>query len=607
MTETRLRGALATARADLLSERTPEGHWVGALSSSALSTATAITALTLATRGGFADPIATQPLIAAGYQWLRANVNQDGGWGDTTLSVSNVSTTALVWACFGLEPSRTLDPVEVGAEQWLRRACGSMEPEALASTIIARYGNDRTFSVPILTHCALCGRLGAGRRAWRRVIPLPFELSVAPQRWFAALRLPVVSYALPALIAIGAVRHVQAPSKWPWVRLVRQSAAPAAFRRLEAIQPPNGGFLEATPLTSFVLMSLVSSGQGESLVAARAIDFLIASALEDGSWAIDSNLSTWVTTLSSVALTAHGQALGGESSAIVQWLLEQQYRSQHPYTGAAPGGWAWTDLSGGVPDADDTSGALLALSRLAPEDTRSLDAARRGATWLLGLQNTDGGIPTFCRGWGKLDFDRSCADITAHAIRAWDAWDARFEPALRDRVGAARVRALAFLERNQAPDGSWAPLWFGAQSVPDEINRVYGTSRALLALDKRQGRSLRRGIDWLLAARNENGSWGGSRGAEGSTEETALALEGLADVATREPGMVTEAWASAMERGARWLVDRVENGKWRDPEPIGFYFAKLWYYERLYPRIFTVAALESVASWRRHSSRVDAC
>ncbi|PYK61575.1 MAG: hypothetical protein DME21_08745 [Verrucomicrobia bacterium] len=29
--------------------------------------------------------------------------------------------------------------------------------------------------------------------------------------------------------------------------------------------------------------------------------------------------------------------------------------------------------------------------------------------------------------------------------------------------------------------------------------------------------------------------------------------------------------------------------------PIGFYFAKLWYYERLYPQIFTVAALSRVA------------
>jgi squalene-hopene/tetraprenyl-beta-curcumene cyclase len=53
---------------------------------------------------------------------------------------------------------------------------------------------------------------------------------------------------------------------------------------------------------------------------------------------------------------------------------------------------------------------------------------------------------------------------------------------------------------------------------------------------------------------------------------------------------------SALERGARWLVERVESGAWREPSPIGFYFAKLWYYERLYPLIFTVGALNRVAT-----------
>ncbi|MDP6504909.1 MAG: hypothetical protein QF886_14920, partial [Planctomycetota bacterium] len=28
-----------------------------------------------------------------------------------------------------------------------------------------------------------------------------------------------------------------------------------------------------------------------------------------------------------------------------------------------------------------------------------------------------------------------------------------------------------------------------------------------------------------------------------------------------------------------------------EPAPIGFYFAKLWYYEKLYPIIFSIAAL----------------
>ena len=33
------------------------------------------------------------------------------------------------------------------------------------------------------------------------------------------------------------------------------------------------------------------------------------------------------------------------------------------------------------------------------------------------------------------------------------------------------------------------------------------------------------------------------------------------------------------------------DGRFREPSPIGFYFAKLWYFEKLYPIIFTVAAL----------------
>jgi squalene-hopene/tetraprenyl-beta-curcumene cyclase len=47
----------------------------------------------------------------------------------------------------------------------------------------------------------------------------------------------------------------------------------------------------------------------------------------------------------------------------------------------------------------------------------------------------------------------------------------------------------------------------------------------------------------------------------------------------------------AVNNGLAWLVDKVENGTFREPTPIGFYFARLWYFERLYPIIFSVAAL----------------
>ena len=52
----RLERALAKARAALLAERGPHGHWEGELSSSALSTATAVTALELWQRHAKPEP-----------------------------------------------------------------------------------------------------------------------------------------------------------------------------------------------------------------------------------------------------------------------------------------------------------------------------------------------------------------------------------------------------------------------------------------------------------------------------------------------------------------------------------------------------------------------
>jgi squalene-hopene/tetraprenyl-beta-curcumene cyclase len=39
------------------------------------------------------------------------------------------------------------------------------------------------------------------------------------------------------------------------------------------------------------------------------------------------------------------------------------------------------------------------------------------------------------------------------------------------------------------------------------------------------------------------------------------------------------------------LSESIRLGYHRTSWPIGFYFAKLWYYEKLYPTIFSVAAL----------------
>lgn len=596
---------LANARLRLLAERSEAGHWEGELSTSALSTATALVAL------GVTDEARFAPYVRAAACWLIANQNADGGWGDTTRSYSNISTTLLCWSAlarFGGEEAA--QPVRI-AGSWVRNYTGSLDPALIAETVKARYGKDRTFSVPILMLCAICGTLG--HRGWSLVLPLPFQLAVFPRKWFALLRLPVVSYALPALIAIGYARYRKGAGKCPRLRKPHPFW-PRLSDLLQEIQPESGGFLEAAPLTSFVMMALVSAGETEHPVVTKGVGFLLNTVRPDGSWPIDTNLATWATTLAVKALAIHPPGiLEGRNmdltlfpgqEMVLEWILGQQYQRVHPFTNSPPGGWAWTNLSGGVPDADDTPGALLALHALCPKNRRDemIGVAAAGVVWLLDLQNRDGGIPTFCRGWGALPFDRSSPDLTAHTLRAWFVWRSEMTPVIRDRIDAASAKALRFLAHQQRPDGSWAPLWFGNQDrFVDEENPTYGTAMVLLALIQIGHLEMQeRAVHWLLEHQNDDGGWGALRGETPSTiEESSLALGALAAHSRADRRM-----EEALARGSRWIAERTENGTSFEPAPIGFYFARLWYFERTYPLVWCVEALSRLS--KRQECRITA-
>ena len=355
-----LTSALETAKDLLLAECQNEPdelpHWEGKLSTSALSTATAVMALQQVCNAGrtaadYSLKADFAALIRGGLSWLAEHQNDDGGWGDTVKSLSNISTTMLAHAVFNATGTSDefSDQVE-NAKQYIDEKGG-------VPAVVARYGKDKTFSVPILTHCALAGLVN-----WEEVTALPFELACLPAKFYSTIRLPVVSYALPALIAIGQVKHHHRPSWNPIVRFIRNLAVKKSLLVLDRIQPPNGGFLEAAPLTSFVTMSLAGKGLADHVVVKRAVSFLCESVRLDGSWPIDTNLATWTTTLSINALKDH--VTDALRPGLSKWLLDQHYKEVHPFTNAAPGGWAWTDLPGGVPDADDTSGAMLAVMQL---------------------------------------------------------------------------------------------------------------------------------------------------------------------------------------------------------------------------------------------------
>jgi squalene-hopene/tetraprenyl-beta-curcumene cyclase len=313
----------------------------------------------------------------------------------------------------------------------------------------------------------------------------------------------------------------------------------------------------------------------------------------------------WDTVLAMVALADAG--LPADHPALqtaARWVLTEEIRGpgdwQVQRPGLAPSGWAFEFDNDGYPDVDDTAEVVLALGRVEqPDDATAAEAgaaAARALTWLTGMQSRDGG-------WGAFDADNTSrlvtklpfcdfgevidppsADVTAHTVEALAAAG----------LGASRAarRGVAWLLRNQEPDGSWFGRW-GA-------NYVYGTGAvlpALIAAGVLPGKPcIRRAVSWLIAHQNPDGGWGedlrsytdpdwAGRGTS-TASQTAWALLALLAVGGED------AMASA-ERGVGWLTaTQRRDGTWDEPQFTGTGFPGDFYINyHLYRLIFPVSAL----------------
>jgi squalene-hopene/tetraprenyl-beta-curcumene cyclase len=575
--------AYALARNRLLEAREPTGEWRGKLSASAVSTAVGALALSLHPE----DHDRLGRVIA----WLSENRNADGGWGDTPTSPSNLSAVLLVRAALihSRQQSESVAAALKSSKTWLEQNVAGTEGHHLFSRILSTYGTDLTFSAPILTVSLLASSFGEEATLWKRIPTLPFEAALIPDRFFRVLHLPVVSYAIPALIAVGIAQAVNNPWLNPWVKRLRILAVKPALRKLRRLVPTGGGFLEAAPLTGFVAFCLGKSGFKDHPIVKAGLGFLRRTIREDGSWPIDTDLSNWLTGLAVKALRFDDTFLRQERLTLTSRLHETQTKTVNVFTRARPGGWSWTDLSGGVPDADDTACALNALSLINTRESADRTVVN-GISWLLNLMNRDGGIPTFCPGWGYLPFDRSCPDISAHALAAFQRWSGRVPDRLNRSLAQAIEAIRRYLEISRDADGVWTPLWFGDQEAPHHTNRVYGTAVVLeaLALLPRQHveHLVSPALAWLKTACNPDGGFGGEPGTSSKVETTARVITALAELHPKNPDI---------RFPTLFLCESlIRNGGKPHPKPIGLYFASLWYEEELYPLIFSTEALGAV-------------
>lgn len=594
MNKKEIQNQLNNAGCLVASELKPEGFWEGRLSSSALGVAVAVAAL------HFDDEVKNSDEIQSGIRWLQNNINSDGSYGDTPESPGNVSTSLLVYAALNLYSGKEKPARET--QQKVAAYLGSLgidvQSPQVAEFILKHYQKDYTFSVPILAMCGLCGV--PGENAFNHIPQLPFELSLMPRRLYRLLNLSVVSYAIPALVAVGIVIFKNKKSNLFW-RIVRKFSVKKAMNILHRMLPESGGFLEAIPLTAFVALSLINSGFAETDVVKKGIGFLKRTQREDGGWPIDVDLSTWVTSLSVKAFrnNLNGFFTSDQEDKITDHFKLIQNNQVHPFNGTGPGGWGWTSFSGSVPDGDDTPGVILALLKLEPK-REVKNEVLAGAKWLKELQNNDGGFPTFSRGWGKLPFDQSCSDLTGHCLLAVSAVLETYGSEMKKKdiriLENIFEGALKYLEKKQSEKGSWLPLWFGNQLTADHTNPVYGTAKVVTYLKdtllhswhseqvKRKLKGLiQKGTGFLVSVQNDDGSWGGDKNIPGTIEETALAVSAVTSEENR----------AICTAGLEWLKNYIQQNGFK-PAPIGLYFASLWYDEKMYPVTAWLEALSRV-------------
>ena len=299
----------------------------------------------------------------------------------------------------------------------------------------------------------------------------------------------------------------------------------------------------------------------------------------------------------------------------VRWLLAKEVRSPGDWCvrkrGVEPSGWHFQYRNELYPDIDDTAMVILALNRSTLGDNLEVRAAtRRAVDWLLAMQNKDGGWAAFDvdidnEVLTKVPFadhnamlDPSCADITARILEALGTLGYRSD---HPKV----VRALNYLWRSQEPEGCWYGRW--------GVNYIYGTWQVLQGLNAlnfpMNHPAIQKAADWLECVQQENGGWGEScesyddRSLMGKGEvtasQTAWALLGLLSAGRAE--------SEPVQRGIRYLLaNQQPDGSWDESPFTGTGFPRVFYLKyHLYRIYFPLMALSRYHATIASFSDVD--
>jgi squalene-hopene/tetraprenyl-beta-curcumene cyclase len=610
--ETDAQVALSRAREHLLSLQHPDGWWKGELETNVTMDAED---MLLRQFLGIRESAETEASAA----WIRSQQREDGTWSNFYGGPADLSTTIEAYVALRVAGDDPGSKHMQAASAWVRSAGGLERARVFTHIWLAMFGLWPWQQVPALPPEMIF--LPAwfplnvyDFACWARqtIVALSVVLPYRPVRpvWFGLdeLRGPEPwrppsggSWAARGLVALDRVLHLYARRP---VRALREAALARAERWIVERQEADGGWGGIQPPWVYSLVALHLRGYPlDHPVIRRGLDGLEGFTLRGsrGRRLEACQSPVWDTALAVIALTDAG--VPGDHEAVLrgaEWLLGEEVRRRGDWAvrrpDLEPGGWAFEFANDVYPDIDDTAEVLLALRAAAGiDEARARGALERGLRWLEGMQSTDGGWAAFdadnCRTLARelpfCDFgeviDPPSADVTAHVVEALAAFG---------RLGPRGRRGVQWLLEAQEEDGSWFGRW--------GVNYVYGTGAAVPALVAAgvsvESDAIRRAVRWLESVQNEDGGWGedcrsyddpsvwSGRGAS-TASQTAWALLAL-DAAG-------ESTSEVARRGIDWLVrSQRADGTWDEPQYTGTGFPGDFYINyHLYRLVFPVMAL----------------
>ena len=606
-----LANAIERARRHLLGLQDPEGWWRGELESNVTIEAED---LFLRRYLGILKPDVAERTA----RWIRSRQRADGTWANFQGGPPELSTTTEAYAALRLAGDRPEDAHMRRAAAWIKAQGGIEATRVFTRIWLALNGWWAWDDLPAMPPEVMllpswspltiydlacwarqtCVALTVVR-SQRPVRPAPFPLDE-----LRTYRAPSMDYSLRTwagrFAQLDRLLHWYEQRPLGWLREAALSRAEAwIVRRQErdgswgGIQPPWVNSILALTLRGYPL---------DHPVIARALEGLDRFTIDDGHVRrLEACQSpVWDTALAVVALADAG--IPGDAAPLVQaanWLLDQEVRVRGDWTVRRPdlggGGWSFEFANVNYPDVDDTAKVGVALQRIDHPDPKKIDAALiRARAWIEGLQSQSGGWgafdadntktllrePLFCD-FGEV-IDPPSADVTARAVHFLAGEDAMHTAAAR--------RGLAWLRAEQETDGSWFGRW-GA-------NHIYGLSVVVPALTAAgvppNDPALRRAAAWLEAHQNDDGGWGEDlrsyedpawigRGAS-TASQTAWALIALLEADDESP---------AVQRGVAYLIrTQRPDGNWDEDLYTGTGFPGAFYIRyHLYRLVFPLMAL----------------